>query len=159
MRIKASEEADCTEELIAWLQSSLDLIRAGRPLQANPFYERNVELTPEVVDKAIEDIEECFRYEIEHFHVSHSGWQGVPAELLRPTGFDKEPYPVRRAIVQGIDRICQSHRMTDVDFASEQAAKEAEEIRLAAVLVERAANLAVNPHFYDYEYCAEYYGC
>lgn len=158
MRIRASEFAACTHELIAWEHKVFDAIQRGEAVPFDPFYERNAKLTADVVEACIRQHEDNLDYEIQNFPLYHAGHQEVPgyssevidseanrrywSTRLRTQRWDLLPYQQKLAIVQGMDRVLNAHRMTDEDIAAEAA-----EIQRAAEL--RAAHLAADPHYYD----------
>ena len=131
MKVKFAEEQACVAETMSWLHDCWvhsggaegsqegDVFKLSS-LQPNTFYERNKELTPEVVDQVIADMEGIFATEIQKYPGYHNNAQGISTDThhLVVAGFDKLPYPQRLAIVQGVDRIFQKHR----DFAAEEAA-------------------------------------
>lgn len=157
MKVRDSDEPQCTTELITWLQFCRDEVVAGRPLKPDPWYPRSDLLTEDVVTAVLQMVEDNFTHELKVAVSYHAQQQGQPAETLRAPRFLKLPEAQRFAIVQGIDRVCQAYRMTDEEVAEWErknwALLEVERERLA----ERAANLERDPHFYDYEN-AELYG-
>jgi len=135
MRIRPSEEKLCVDETMAWLHKVWELTEQERPLQPDPFYERNDGLTPNVVRAVIGDLERIFATEIEKYPGYHRNAQGISnAEYLVPPGFNWLPYPQQLAIVQGIDRIFNSHRMSDEESEAAEE-EEDEEVILARAWV------------------------
>ena len=105
---------ECVERVIAWLHDVWSLIEEGRPVQPDPFYERNEKLTPEVVGAIIADMEFLFVEELRKYMGYHRNAQGISAsEVLIPPGFDKLPYSQQLAVVQGLDRIYCEYRAVD----------------------------------------------
>lgn len=94
-------------------------------LRPNPFYERNDVLTEEVVEKVIFELENLMLDEFKKFPGYHERAQGVheapgaQGTKLRPTQFDRLPYDMKLAIVQGIDEIMQPFRIPDVVAAAD----------------------------------------
>ena len=105
---------ECSDRVIQWLHDCWVYIKDAEAykMQPNPFYERNDVLTPEIVDKVINDIEVIFVKELEKYMGYHRSAQGVHAsQVLVTPAFDKLSYPCQRYIVQGIDRIMQEYRV------------------------------------------------
>lgn len=95
-----------------WLHQVWELVEAGRPLQPDPFYERNELLVPEVVENVINYVVGAMQKEFEKFPQYHNRAQGVStSEILVPPDFDNLPYTQKLAIVQGIDRIMQKFKV------------------------------------------------
>ena len=110
----ASKRAECQVKAIAYLHDIWLLIEQGRPVQPNPFYERNALLTPEVVANVINYIEGLFKSELAKYRSYHETANKITTgEKLVPPGFDKLPYAQQLAVVQGIDRIFQEYRGAD----------------------------------------------
>ena len=105
---------ECVERVIAWLHDVWSLIEEGRPVQPDPFYERNEKLTPEVVGAIIADMEDLFVQKLRKYPGYHRNAQGISAsEVLIPPGFDKLPYAQQLAVVQGLDKIYCEYRAVD----------------------------------------------
>ena len=110
----AKARKECVERVIAWLHDVWSLIEQGRPVQPDPFYERNEKLTPEIVKAIITDMEELFVQELKKFPAYHRNAQGISAsEVLVPPGFDKLDYGQQLAVVQGLDKIYCEYRAVD----------------------------------------------
>lgn len=111
MIIDPTKQEACTAATIDWLHDVWLLIEQGRPVQADPFYERNDVLTPEVVKNVIDNVEAIFVKELATYPGYHRQHQGISAsEYLVPPGFDKLPQNQQFAVVQGIDRVFQGYR-------------------------------------------------
>lgn len=111
-----AEQKECSDEVHKFLHDCWVQMEAGRPLQPNPFYERNALLTPAIVMAVIGELVNLQMDEFKKFPGYHNNAQGIDianGEILIPTPFDKLPYPEQLAIVQGIDRIMQPYRAVD----------------------------------------------
>lgn len=176
MRIREEEFETCKTEIMAWETYCWKQLKNGLPIPFDPFYPRNAVLTADIVEVVIKTHEANLQYEIDNFPLSHAEWQGlIPGgkitsrpnkgsdewnrykAMLAPTRWDKLPYNQQFAIVQGLDRVYDKHRMTGEDFESERQKKQRDEEIRHANLVVRAENLARDPHYYDSEYYD--YGC
>lgn len=117
MKVRFADEQQCVAETMAWFSKCWVMtggskgLNPDNNLSPDPFYPRNAELTPEVVDKVINDVESIYAHEIKTYPGYHTGAQGVDrsTQLATPR-FDLLPYPQRLAIVQGVDRIFQKYR-------------------------------------------------
>jgi hypothetical protein len=109
------KQQECVARTIDWLHQVWELTERGRPIQPDPFYDRNALLTPEVVRNVIDGIENLFRSELIKFPAYHREAQGIAAnEYLVPPGFDTLPYNQQLALVQGVDRILQQYEAGSV---------------------------------------------
>ena len=110
----AKARKECVERVIAWLHDVWSLIEEGRPVQPDPFYERNELLTPKTVGAIIAGMEDLFVQELKRYPGYHRNAQGISAsEVLVPPGFDKLEYGQQLAVVQGLDRIYCEYRAVD----------------------------------------------
>ena len=110
----AKARKECVTRVIQWLHDVWSLIEEGRPVQPDPFYERNEKLTPEIVGAIITDMEFLFVEELRKYMGYHRNAQGISAsEVLVPPGFDKLEYGQQLAVVQGLDRIYCEYRAVD----------------------------------------------
>lgn len=109
-----SRQRECALEIVAWLHAAWEMMEKGTVIQPNPFYARDSLLTPEVIDNVLASLEGIFINEFKKYPGYHNQAQGIVAgEKLVPPGFDKLPLTQKRAIVQGIDRICFKFAATD----------------------------------------------
>lgn len=109
------KQKECTSRTIDWLHQVWLLLENNRPIQPNPFYERNKKLTPTVVDAVINNIEELFKKEFKNYPGYHNNAQGISqGEKLVPPGFDSLDSQTKLAIVQGIDKIFQDYKPVTV---------------------------------------------
>lgn len=110
--------AATTEKLIAWLHDFWEAERRGAPMEPDPMYSRNAELTPEVVDRIVEGIEGVFTHEImasPKYHADRVGtsYDGTPEgarALLVPPGWTSASPTKKLALAQGVDRIMEAAR-------------------------------------------------
>ena len=108
---------------MAWLHRCWELINQGLPLQPDPFYTRNDVLTPEVIKQVLDGMENIFVTEIARYPGYHRTHQGIAdTEYLVPPGFNELPAAQQLAVVQGIDRVFNAHRMTEDELAAERVA-------------------------------------
>jgi len=125
MRVRPNEEQLCVVETMRFLHKCWELTEHERPLSPDPFYIRNSLLTPVIVKKVIDSLEDIFAKEIVNYPGYHRNAQGVSeSQYLVPPGFNWLPQAQQLAIVQGIDRIFQKHRVTDEEIAKEVAEHE-----------------------------------
>lgn len=140
MKIDPKQNLTCISETMTFLGDCRKSLDAGEALHPDPFYARNSLLTKEIVEKVISEIEREINHELRQYPGFHRTAQGVPeGRTLVSTEFDKLPYVQQLAIVQGIDRIFQKHRM---EPEVEKAAIEAE-----ALVAEFGS--ADSPYSYD----------
>lgn len=110
-----ARQQQCTVETIAWLHKAWELMQNGQMLQADPFYDRNELLTPEIVTNVLGGIEELFASEFKRYPAYHLNAQKPPdGAKLVPPKFLSLPYTQQLALVQGIDRIFQGFRDPNV---------------------------------------------
>lgn len=131
MRLKLEETVKCGVEIADWLHTCWELREKGITLHPDPGYPRNDVLTRGIVTAVILAYENQLERELRQFYGYHAERNGLghfeepyerpfahvfvpdtPTKLV-PTAFDTLSYPQQLAIVQGIDRICQSHRQDD----------------------------------------------
>lgn len=114
MKILAEKAEQCKIETIAFLHDIWELREKGRPIQPNPFYERDSLLTKQIIDDLIANIELLFVNELKKFRGYHNNAQGISVgEVLVPPGLDTLTDGEKRAVVQGIDKIFNQFRAPD----------------------------------------------
>lgn len=112
MKIAYSEEYKV--EVISWLQQCRDILVRGGMLQPDPFYERRDLITPAIVDAVIGHIQKTYDNELKNYRTYHDTRNSIgPGQVLVAPKFASQPYEVRLAIVQGVDRIAQKYRAPD----------------------------------------------
>ena len=111
MKVKDGSGPKLTPRIIEVLHQFFLVTESKRPLQPDPFYERNAVLTPEVVASVIVAMEELFVRELKSYPSYHRNAQGISqSEYLVPPGFDKLDFSQQLAVVQGVDKIFQEYR-------------------------------------------------
>lgn len=138
VKIRGWEQQTCIKEVFDWLHEVYETKRAGQTITFDPLYPRNDLLTEEVVTGVLHAWEfDILQYEIDyspHYHAeaqghfnskeaqyhkqSKSGMDYMRTFLDR-NYWDELPFAEQLGIVQGIDEICNRHRMTDQDFEDE----------------------------------------
>ena len=116
--MKLTSDSGPAVAVATWLQSVSDRMEDGEPIDPDPFYPRNPLLTPDIVEKVVEEVEGVFEYEmrcVPSYHYAQHGmaaplWGQPPVAPLVPPGFTTLPYPAKLALVQEIDRILQAYR-------------------------------------------------
>lgn len=108
-------QREITVETIEWLHQAWELLQKNQALQPDPFYKRNDKLTPEIVKDVLTGIEKLMLVEFEKFDGYHRRAQGgiEPTKKLVPPRFLKLSYNHQFAIVQGIDKIFQKHKVEE----------------------------------------------
>jgi hypothetical protein len=106
-------------------------LNAGDPFPIDPFYERAGLLTPSIINRILLALDIIMSNEIKKYPVFHNDAQGIDIQvhhLVVPEFKDLGP-TTKLAIVMGIDRIFQKHRMSPEEEAEEDARKkQAEEL-------------------------------
>lgn len=105
------QQRAATDEVLKWLEVCWQHRIDGRPIQPDPFYERNAKLTPEVIKDVLGGIETLMLKEFANFEAYHRKAQGIGlSQHLVPPKFLSLDAGQQLAIVQGIDRIMLRYR-------------------------------------------------
>ena len=116
--MKVSEDdkipPQATTEVITFLQHIWQLIEDGRvdTLQPDPFFKGTGKLTTSMVEIVVGEIEGVFVYELAHSGDYHKKHQLIePGDKLVLPGYLEMPYPQKLALVQGVYKILEKHRV------------------------------------------------